>query len=127
MPSAVTSAGVPISANSAASSRMPTHRDDGAEHELKTSESPARCAPLRAARRSPCRRAATAVSPTPIISASEMIIQIQNSDVETAARPAAPIFVPTQNASTEENSVISSDDATAGQRDAHDRSRGANR
>ena len=65
-------------------------------------------------RRSPNRRAATAVSPTPTISASEMIIQIQKSDVDTAARPAAPIFVPTQNASTDEKSVISSDDATAG-------------
>ena len=50
-----------------------------------------------------------------------MIIQIQNSDVETAARPSAPSRVPTQNASTDANSVISSDDATAGMRDARDR------
>jgi len=33
------------------------------------------------------------------MSAPEMIIQIQNTDVETAASPAAPIFCPTQYAS----------------------------
>ena len=38
----------------------------------------------------------------------------QRSDVDTAAKPSAPSRVPTQNASTEANSVISSDDATAG-------------
>ena len=43
-----------------------------------------------------------------------MIIQIQKSEVETAASPAGPILVPTQNASTDENSVIKSDEATAG-------------
>lgn len=43
-----------------------------------------------------------------------MIAQIQNSDVETAASPAEPRRVPTQKASTDEKSVISSDDATAG-------------
>src|SRR5689334_9364664 len=50
----------------------------------------------------------------PIISASETIIQIQKSDVDTAASPDGPILVPTQKASTDENSVINSDDATAG-------------
>jgi hypothetical protein len=54
------------------------------------------------------------VRPTPTISAREMIIQIQNSEVDTAASPAAPMRVPTQNASTDEKSVIRSDDATAG-------------
>ena len=40
--------------------------------------------------------------------------QIQNTDVDAAASPVAPMRVPIQNASTEMNSVISSDDATAG-------------
>ena len=67
------------------------------------------------------------MSPTLIISANEMIIQIQKSDVDTAASPTAPIFVPTQNASTDENSVISSDDATAGSATRENRRRAANR
>src|SRR3954471_17261500 len=58
------------------------------------------------ARPSPNRRAATDVNPTPTISASEMMAQIQKSDVDTAARPAEPMRVPTQKASTEEKSVI---------------------
>jgi hypothetical protein len=65
-------------------------------------------------RPSPYRRAATAVKPTPIISASATIIQIQKSDVDTAARPSEPSRVPTQNASTDAKSVMRSDDATAG-------------
>ncbi len=43
-----------------------------------------------------------------------MIIQTQKIDVETAASPCGPMRVPTQNASTVANSVMSSDDATAG-------------
>ena len=44
----------------------------------------------------------------------DMIIQIQNTDVDTAASAVGPRRVPTQNASTLENSVISSVDATGG-------------
>src|SRR3982751_2754954 len=43
-----------------------------------------------------------------------MTIQIQNTAVDTAARPRAPIRVPTQNASTEANTVMSTFEATAG-------------
>src|ERR1051325_5561738 len=93
--------------------RTPTRATTAPSRQLKTIASPAiRAASLCLA--SPYRRAATAVRPTPTISASETIIQIQNIEVETAASPAGPIRVPTQNASTDANSVISTDDATAG-------------
>src|SRR5690349_16916294 len=78
-----------------------------------TSASPA----VRAAasgRPSPCRRDATAVRPTFTISATETISQIQNTATDTAANPLAPTRVPIQNASTDVNSVMSSDDAIAG-------------
>ena len=115
MPSAVTSGGVCITREQRRQrSAVPSARDGDAEHDARTRARRRRGAPPRAPRRSPWRRAATAVSPTPTISASEMIIQIQKSDVDTAASAAAPMRVPTQNASTDENSVISSDDATAG-------------
>ena len=49
-----------------------------------------RCARPPPSRRSPCRRAATAVRPTLTISASAMTIQTQNTAVVTAASPRAP-------------------------------------
>src|SRR5690349_11376744 len=99
--------------NNAVRLRPPANPTSAPSTMLNTTASPAKRAASRG-RCSPYRRAATAVSPIPVISASETIIQIQNSDVETAASPAAPILVPTQNASTDANNVISSDDATAG-------------
>ena len=50
----------------------------------------ARAAP--APSRSPCRRAATAVSPTLTISPTAMTSQIQNTDVDTAASALAPRY-----------------------------------
>src|ERR1700712_4124914 len=44
----------------------------------------------------------------------ETMSQIQNTAVDAAPRPAEPTRVPIQNVSTEKNSVIRSDDATAG-------------
>src|SRR5512133_1421543 len=102
-----------MSANNLGSSCVITTLITTPRRTLNTSASPA-VRDASAPRISPNRLAATAVRPTPTISANEMIIQIQNSEVETAASPAAPILVPTQYASTDEKSVISSDDATAG-------------
>src|SRR5690242_3916065 len=97
----------PVSASS------PTRAIPTPMSSVKSNASPATPA-AAVGRPSPCRRAATAVRPTPIISASATIIQIQKSDVETAANPSEPMRVPTQNASTDAKSVMSSDDATAG-------------
>ena len=110
----MTSGGVCISANSDGSASEPAMRDDDAKHEREHESRRRRVAPLRSRvlRRNDAPRPPS--SPTPTISASEMIIQIQKSDVDTAASPAEPMRVPTQNASTDENSVINSDDATAG-------------
>src|SRR5687768_14204617 len=82
-----------------------------------TSESTSASPAARAAasgRPSPWRRDATAVTPTFTISATDTISQIQNTAIDAAARPSAPTRVPIQYVSTEKNSVISSDDATAG-------------
>ena len=54
------------------------------------------------------------MSPTFTISAIDTTSQIQNTAVDTAARPVDPTRVPIQYVSTEKNSVINSDDATAG-------------
>src|SRR5947208_2547017 len=113
MPSAVTSDGVCIVANSARSTTRPTAVTRMPSVSVNNSASPQTPA-ATAGRPSPWRRAATAVKPTPIISASATIIQIQNNEVDTAASPSEPRRVPTQNASTDANSVISSEDATAG-------------
>src|SRR6185503_16981940 len=65
-------------------------------------------------RPSPYLRAATAVRPTLTISPSEITNHTQKIDVVTAAIPAEPMRVPTQNASTDANTVINNVDATAG-------------
>ncbi len=109
----MTSGGVCMTSKSTWSNDVPAIATTTPSSSVKTSASPA-VRDASEARPSPCRRAATAVSPTLTISAREMIIQIQKSDVETAASPPAPIFVPTQKASTDENNVISNDDATDG-------------
>src|SRR5688572_32730512 len=49
-----------------------------------------------------------------IISATAMMSQIQKIDVATAASALGPMRVPTQKASTDAKSVMSSVDATAG-------------
>src|ERR1700712_2760186 len=112
-PSAVTLAGVLMMLNNDVSWFVPTIATAAPRPTVNTSASPARRA-ASSPRRSPYPLAATAVSPTLVISANETMTQIQKSDVDTAASPSDPIFVPTQNASTDEKSVINSDDATAG-------------
>src|SRR5215207_7781248 len=113
MPSAVTSAGADIIANMRGRSGRPIAAQSAPSASDNTSASPATRA-AASGRPSPCRRDATAVTPTFTISAMETISQIQNTAIETAAKPVAPTRVPIQKASTEVNSVISSDDATAG-------------
>src|SRR5215212_5502449 len=113
MPSAVTSGGADIIANIRGRSGSPIDAHSAPSTSDSTSASPA----TRAAASglpSPCRRDATAVTPTFTISATDTINQIQNTAIDAAARPVAPTRVPIQNVSTEVNSVISSDDAIAG-------------
>ena len=100
-------------ANMRGRSGRPTAAQSAPSTSDNTSASPATRA-AASARPSPCRRDATAVTPTFTISATETMSQIQNTAMETAARPVAPTRVPIQNASTEVNSVMSSDDAMAG-------------
>src|SRR5678815_4098178 len=113
MPSAATSGGADIIANMRGSSGSPIAAQSTPSTSDSTRASPAtRAAASR--RPSPYRRDAIAVTPTFTISATDTMSQIQNTAMETAANPVAPTRVPIQNASTEVNSVISSDDATAG-------------
>ena len=113
MPSDVTSAGVSISAKSCGRNSRPLTAVTTPSASANTSASPtARAA--SSSRRSPCRRAATAVSPTLTISLSETITQIQKIEVLTAASPAPPMKCPTSDASSEMNIVSNSALATAG-------------
>src|SRR4051812_15428083 len=111
-PSRATSGGACIVANILGSSGSPTAAATVPSTSDNTSASPATRA-AASGRPSPCRPAAPAVTPTFTISATEMISQIQNTAIDDAASPVAPMRVPIQNASTDVNSVISSDDATA--------------
>src|SRR3982751_6095535 len=112
-PSRATSGGACIVANILGSSGSPTAEATVPSTSDNTSASPATRA-AASGRPSPCRRDATAVTPTFTISATDTISQIQNTAIDAAASPLAPTRVPIQYVSTEKNSVISSDDATAG-------------
>ena len=112
-PSAVTSSGVSISAKRRGSKSRPVAAVSSPSANVNASASPtARAA--SSSRRSPCRRAASAVSPTLTISAIDTISQIQKIDVLTAASPAPPTKWPTHAASSDTNAVSSSALATAG-------------